>query len=263
MFNDIKILYNRVDVYESFQSSVSRKILYNHVICLQTCFLCRKSHNMVCFPHQDPCLWSQSTAASATSWTSFARRLRRLWTLLWTFPTLWRTTTRTSAIRNSSLEGTSPKHLHCNDGGFVKNTQSLSSVSADIPLCRSPLVFFPPNSDSGISSTPSSSYLEMRPSQPPNMETSRGKKAFSPNPNTSWPWVFLTLFLSDSCQDSVCEETGDWPLDIDDLLRFSFQVAQGLDFLAAKNVRGSKCTNIQNRKHYCDHLQQQQLLSCP
>uniref|UniRef100_A0A8D3BZN4 receptor protein-tyrosine kinase n=1 Tax=Scophthalmus maximus TaxID=52904 RepID=A0A8D3BZN4_SCOMX len=29
--------------------------------------------------------------------------------------------------------------------------------------------------------------------------------------------------------------TGDWPLDIDDLLRFSFQVAQGLDFLAAKN----------------------------
>uniref|UniRef100_A0A8C9YRY1 receptor protein-tyrosine kinase n=1 Tax=Sander lucioperca TaxID=283035 RepID=A0A8C9YRY1_SANLU len=34
---------------------------------------------------------------------------------------------------------------------------------------------------------------------------------------------------------TVCEETGDWPLDIDDLLRFSFQVAQGLDFLAAKN----------------------------
>uniref|UniRef100_A0AAQ4RN22 receptor protein-tyrosine kinase n=1 Tax=Gasterosteus aculeatus aculeatus TaxID=481459 RepID=A0AAQ4RN22_GASAC len=30
-------------------------------------------------------------------------------------------------------------------------------------------------------------------------------------------------------------ETGEWPLDIDDLLRFSFQVAQGLDFLAAKN----------------------------
>uniref|UniRef100_A0A8C4EKW8 receptor protein-tyrosine kinase n=1 Tax=Dicentrarchus labrax TaxID=13489 RepID=A0A8C4EKW8_DICLA len=48
--------------------------------------------------------------------------------------------------------------------------------------------------------------------------------------------VLLTLFLSDSYQDSVCEETViDWPLDIDDLLRFSFQVAQGLDFLAAKN----------------------------
>ena len=28
----------------------------------------------------------------------------------------------------------------------------------------------------------------------------------------------------------------DWPLDMDDLLRFSQQVAQGLDFLAAKNV---------------------------
>ncbi|XP_055368253.1 macrophage colony-stimulating factor 1 receptor isoform X2 [Betta splendens] len=63
-------------------------------------------------------------------------------------------------------------------------------------------------SDSGISSESSSSYLEMRPSQMPNLESSR---------------------------DSVCEETGDWPLDIDDLLRFSFQVAQGLDFLAAKN----------------------------
>ncbi|KAK2849203.1 hypothetical protein Q5P01_009037 [Channa striata] len=63
-------------------------------------------------------------------------------------------------------------------------------------------------SDSGISSESSSSYLEMRPSQPPNMESSR---------------------------ESVCEETGDWPLDTDDLLRFSFQVAQGLEFLAAKN----------------------------
>ncbi|MED6287095.1 Macrophage colony-stimulating factor 1 receptor 1 [Characodon lateralis] len=63
-------------------------------------------------------------------------------------------------------------------------------------------------SDSGISSVASSSYLEMRPSQPPNAELS---------------------------QESDCEETGDWPLDIDDLLRFSLQVAQGLDFLAAKN----------------------------
>ncbi|XP_047441554.1 macrophage colony-stimulating factor 1 receptor [Mugil cephalus] len=63
-------------------------------------------------------------------------------------------------------------------------------------------------SDSGISSTSSGSYLEMRPTQMSTMESS---------------------------QNSVCEETGDWPLDIDDLLRFSFQVAQGLDFLAAKN----------------------------
>lgn len=63
-------------------------------------------------------------------------------------------------------------------------------------------------SDSGISSVASSSYLEMRPSQLPSTEQSR---------------------------ESDCEETGDWPLDIDDLLRFSLQVAQGLDFLAAKN----------------------------
>ncbi|KAL6117706.1 csf1r [Pungitius sinensis] len=61
-------------------------------------------------------------------------------------------------------------------------------------------------SDSGISSTSSSSYLEMRPCRVPTTES-------SPD----------------------CEETGEWPLDIDDLLRFSFQVAQGLDFLAAKN----------------------------
>lgn len=37
-------------------------------------------------------------------------------------------------------------------------------------------------------------------------------------------------------KDTLCEETVDWPLDIDDLLKFSFEVAQGLDFLAAKNV---------------------------
>lgn len=34
----------------------------------------------------------------------------------------------------------------------------------------------------------------------------------------------------------------DWPLDIDDLLKFSLEVAQGLDFLAAKNV--SDCVEI-------------------
>lgn len=67
-------------------------------------------------------------------------------------------------------------------------------------------------SDSGISSASSSSYLEMRPSQLPN-----------------------TVASPDSCPETEFEETGDWPLDIDDLLRFSFQVAQGLDFLAAKN----------------------------
>lgn len=46
----------------------------------------------------------------------------------------------------------------------------------------------------------------------------------------------LTFWLCDSFLESVCDETADWPLGTDDLLRFSFQVAQGLDFLAAKNV---------------------------
>ncbi|XP_003970402.2 macrophage colony-stimulating factor 1 receptor 1 isoform X2 [Takifugu rubripes] len=62
-------------------------------------------------------------------------------------------------------------------------------------------------SDSGISSTSSSTYLEMRPSQQSHIEAS----------------------------ESLCEDNGDWPLDIDDLLRFSLQVAQGLDFLASRN----------------------------
>ena len=52
---------------------------------------------------------------------------------------------------------------------------------------------------------------------------------------SSLPDTGVTEIIS-ACLDCVCEETGDWPLDIDDLLRFSFQVAQGLDFLAAKNV---------------------------
>ncbi|XP_061581158.1 macrophage colony-stimulating factor 1 receptor isoform X1 [Cololabis saira] len=64
-------------------------------------------------------------------------------------------------------------------------------------------------SDSGISSESSSSYLEMRPSQLPNTEQ--------------------------RLDDSDSEDSGKCPLDMDDLLRFSFQVAQGLDFLAAKN----------------------------
>ncbi|XP_061689998.1 macrophage colony-stimulating factor 1 receptor isoform X2 [Syngnathoides biaculeatus] len=61
-------------------------------------------------------------------------------------------------------------------------------------------------SDSGISSESSSSYLEMRPCQLPNSKP-------------------LQMY----------EETGECPLGLDDMLRFSYQVAQGLDFLAAKN----------------------------
>uniref|UniRef100_A0A8C2DE73 receptor protein-tyrosine kinase n=1 Tax=Cyprinus carpio TaxID=7962 RepID=A0A8C2DE73_CYPCA len=60
----------------------------------------------------------------------------------------------------------------------------------------------------------------------------------------------ISSTCSDSYQDQIkscssscaagssldCEQAEDsWPLDMDDLLRFSYQVAQGLDFLAAKN----------------------------
>ncbi|TKS72411.1 Macrophage colony-stimulating factor 1 receptor 1 [Collichthys lucidus] len=90
---------------------------------------------------------------------------------------------------------------------FVMNIPDIMENSIDYKNICNQKQFI--RSDSGISSTSSSSYLEMRPIQLPHMESSR---------------------------DSVCEETGDWPLDIDDLLRFSFQVAQGLDFLAARNI---------------------------
>uniref|UniRef100_A0AAQ4PJF2 receptor protein-tyrosine kinase n=1 Tax=Gasterosteus aculeatus aculeatus TaxID=481459 RepID=A0AAQ4PJF2_GASAC len=75
---------------------------------------------------------------------------------------------------------------------FILSVPDITERSNDYKNVCSERQFI--RSDSGISSTSSSSYLEMRPSQ-----------------------------------------TGEWPLDIDDLLRFSFQVAQGLDFLAAKN----------------------------
>uniref|UniRef100_A0A672SU31 receptor protein-tyrosine kinase n=1 Tax=Sinocyclocheilus grahami TaxID=75366 RepID=A0A672SU31_SINGR len=65
--------------------------------------------------------------------------------------------------------------------------------------------------DSGISSTCSDNYLAMRPA--------------SSRPTNS---------VQSSSLD--CEQAEDsWPLDMDDLLRFSYQVAQGLDFLTAKN----------------------------
>ncbi|MCI4381601.1 hypothetical protein PGIGA_G00253930 [Pangasianodon gigas] len=61
-------------------------------------------------------------------------------------------------------------------------------------------------SDSGISSICSDSYLDMKPLAP------RSQPSRLPS----------------------CDQEGD-PLDMDDLLRFSYQVAQGLEFLAAKN----------------------------
>ncbi|KAJ8337582.1 hypothetical protein SKAU_G00365480 [Synaphobranchus kaupii] len=63
-------------------------------------------------------------------------------------------------------------------------------------------------SDSGISSSCSDNYLDMKPGG-----------------------------VSGPMQHPAGEDdgVGTWPLDMDDLLRFSLQVAQGLDFLAAKN----------------------------
>ncbi|XP_062404924.1 macrophage colony-stimulating factor 1 receptor [Sardina pilchardus] len=61
-------------------------------------------------------------------------------------------------------------------------------------------------SDSGISSTCSDSYLDMRPVPGP-----AGSQALS------------------------CQHGDSWPVDMDDLLRFSLQVAQGLEFLADQN----------------------------
>lgn len=70
-----------------------------------------------------------------------------------------------------------------------------------------------------------------------------------------------------SLEDTLCEETVDWPLDIDDLLKFSFEVAQGLDFLAAKNVsdfssKTQQQKNIWNKnKNTRHHLEQRLLLN--
>ncbi|XP_077465236.1 macrophage colony-stimulating factor 1 receptor [Stigmatopora argus] len=88
----------------------------------------------------------------------------------------------------------------------VTNMAELTENSSDYKNVGNQKLFI--RSDSGISSASSSSYLEMRPCQLPNNE---------PPPN------------------GVHVEHGEWPLDLDDMLRFSYQVAQGLDFLAAKN----------------------------
>ncbi|KAK6305691.1 hypothetical protein J4Q44_G00244710 [Coregonus suidteri] len=64
-------------------------------------------------------------------------------------------------------------------------------------------------SDSGISCSSSDNYQDMRPAQRPKH-----------------------CPLGSLCEDP---ETGTWSLDIEDLLRFSYQVAQGMDFLASKN----------------------------
>uniref|UniRef100_A0A8C7JQM7 receptor protein-tyrosine kinase n=1 Tax=Oncorhynchus kisutch TaxID=8019 RepID=A0A8C7JQM7_ONCKI len=64
-------------------------------------------------------------------------------------------------------------------------------------------------SDSGISCSSSDNFLDMHPAQRPKH-----------------------CPMGSLCEDP---ETGTWSLDIEDLLRFSSQVAQGMDFLASKN----------------------------
>ncbi|XP_064207921.1 macrophage colony-stimulating factor 1 receptor-like [Anguilla rostrata] len=64
-------------------------------------------------------------------------------------------------------------------------------------------------SDSGISCTCSDEYQDMKPARR------------------------LTASSQDPCGEEAEPDT--WPLDINDLLGFSFQVAQGLEFLASKN----------------------------
>ncbi|KAM9795663.1 macrophage colony-stimulating factor 1 receptor [Neosynchiropus ocellatus] len=89
---------------------------------------------------------------------------------------------------------------------FVMNIPEIMESSSDYKNIGMEKLFI--RSDSGISSASSSSYLEMRPGQAASLES---------NPQES------------------CEEAADWQLEIGDLLKFSLQVAQGLEFLAAKN----------------------------
>ncbi|KAL4631354.1 macrophage colony-stimulating factor 1 receptor isoform X1 [Arapaima gigas] len=84
---------------------------------------------------------------------------------------------------------------------FLEETSDYKNVCIQKKFIRS---------DSGISSSCSDSYLEMKPSGMPPTSSLQGS----------------------SCEETV-EDT--WPVDMDDLLRFSYQVAQGLEFLAAKN----------------------------
>ncbi|XP_041079401.1 macrophage colony-stimulating factor 1 receptor 1-like [Polyodon spathula] len=83
---------------------------------------------------------------------------------------------------------------------ILEETSDYKNLSIDKTYIRS---------DSGISSSSSDGYLRM-------------KSSFNG---------------SRSAQGSMCDgiQKDNWSLDMDDLLRFSYQVAQGLDFLAEKN----------------------------
>ncbi|KAK1789301.1 hypothetical protein P4O66_015242, partial [Electrophorus voltai] len=85
--------------------------------------------------------------------------------------------------------------------GITEEKNDYKNVTAEKMFIRS---------DSGFSSTCSDQYLAMRPTQ---------------------------FRSSTTTQVSTCEDPNvdSWPLDMDDLLKFSYQVAQGLEFLTAKN----------------------------
>ncbi|KAA0709845.1 Macrophage colony-stimulating factor 1 receptor CSF-1 receptor [Triplophysa tibetana] len=100
------------------------------------------------------------------------------------------------------------RHKAENFLNFVVSIQNIPEQTTNYKNVTAERTFL--RSDSGISSTCSGHYLDMRPT---------------------------TSTLTNSLQDSSLENQDEdsWPLDMDDLLKFSYQVSDGLHFLAAKN----------------------------
>ncbi|KAI7789484.1 macrophage colony-stimulating factor 1 receptor [Triplophysa rosa] len=100
------------------------------------------------------------------------------------------------------------RHKAENFLNFVMSIHNIPEQTTDYKNVTAERTFL--RSDSGISSTCSGHYLDMRPT---------------------------TSTLTNSLQDSSFENQDEdsWPLDMDDLLKFSYQVSEGLHFLAAKN----------------------------
>ncbi|XP_056625497.1 macrophage colony-stimulating factor 1 receptor [Triplophysa dalaica] len=100
------------------------------------------------------------------------------------------------------------RHKAENFLNFVMSIQNIPEQTTDYKNVTAERTFL--RSDSGISSTCSGHYLDMRPTT-----------------------ATLTNSLKDSSLENQDEDS--WPLDMDDLLKFSYQVSEGLHFLAAKN----------------------------
>lgn len=101
------------------------------------------------------------------------------------------------------------RHKAENFLNFVMTIHNIPEPTTDYKNVMAERMFL--RSDSGISSTCSDDYLDMRPT---------------------------TSTLTNSLQESSSFENPDgdsWSLDMDDLLKFSYQVSEGLHFLAAKN----------------------------